>query len=108
MPTNGAMIDIVNMAAAKAGGVVALARGLGIKHTALYSWKKVPAERVLDVERLTGVSRHELRPDVFGPKILGPATASSPADGVAPPCGDVDGPPAGSASGGPSFQEPAP
>ncbi|PZP64983.1 MAG: hypothetical protein DI604_25710, partial [Delftia acidovorans] len=29
-------------------------------------WKKVPAERVLEVERVTGISRHELRPDVFG------------------------------------------
>jgi DNA-binding transcriptional regulator YdaS (Cro superfamily) len=26
----------------------------------------VPANRVLEIERLTGVSRHELRPDVFG------------------------------------------
>jgi DNA-binding transcriptional regulator YdaS (Cro superfamily) len=30
-------------------------------------WTAVPAERVLEIERLTGVSRHELRPDVFGP-----------------------------------------
>lgn len=60
------MINIVEKAAEKAGGVVSLARELGIKHTALYSWNRVPAERVLDIERLTGISRHELRPDVFG------------------------------------------
>jgi DNA-binding transcriptional regulator YdaS (Cro superfamily) len=29
--------------------------------------RKVPAERVLQIERMTGVSRHDLRPDVFGP-----------------------------------------
>jgi DNA-binding transcriptional regulator YdaS (Cro superfamily) len=29
--------------------------------------RQVPAERVLDIERLTGISRHDLRPDVFGP-----------------------------------------
>lgn len=29
--------------------------------------RQVPAGRVLDVERITGISRHELRPDVFGP-----------------------------------------
>lgn len=29
--------------------------------------RKVPAERVLGIERMTGVSRHNLRPDVFGP-----------------------------------------
>ncbi|MDX0522994.1 transcriptional regulator [Sinorhizobium medicae] len=60
------MIEIVERAAEKAGGVVSLARVLGIKHTALYSWSRVPAERVLDIERVTGISRHELRPDVFG------------------------------------------
>lgn len=62
------MIDIVTKAAEKAGGVVALARELGIKHTALYSWNRVPAERVLDVERISGISRHDLRPDIFGPE----------------------------------------
>ncbi len=61
------MITIVKKAAKTSGGVVALARELGIKHTALYSWTRVPAERVLDIERITGVSRHDLRPDIFGP-----------------------------------------
>jgi DNA-binding transcriptional regulator YdaS (Cro superfamily) len=61
------MIEIVAQAAEKAGGVVALARELGIKHTAMYSWNRVPAERVLDIERVSGISRHDLRPDIFGP-----------------------------------------
>ena len=61
------MIDIVTQAAEKVGGVVALSRELGIKHTAMYSWNRVPAERVLDIERITGISRHDLRPDIFGP-----------------------------------------
>lgn len=60
------MIDIVAEAAGKTGGIVALARELGIKHTALYSWTRVPASRVLDMERITGISRHDLRPDIFG------------------------------------------
>jgi DNA-binding transcriptional regulator YdaS (Cro superfamily) len=29
--------------------------------------RSVPAGRVLDVERITGVSRHDLRPDIYGP-----------------------------------------
>ncbi|HWV19502.1 MAG TPA: Cro/CI family transcriptional regulator [Devosia sp.] len=61
------MLKIVEIAAEKAGGPIALAAALGIKHPALYSWKRVPAERVLQIEKLTGVSRHDLRPDVFGP-----------------------------------------
>jgi len=31
-------------------------------------WRRVPAERVLDVERITGVSRHVQRPDIYGPE----------------------------------------
>ncbi len=28
--------------------------------------RQVPAHRVLDLEAMTGISRHDLRPDVFG------------------------------------------
>ena len=59
------MIEIVTKAAGEVGGVVALARRLKIKHTALYSWNRVPADKVLEIESITGVSRHEIRPDVF-------------------------------------------
>ena len=59
------MIEIVEKAADKAGGVTKLAAELGIKHPSLHSWKKIPAERVLDIERVTGISRHELRPDLY-------------------------------------------
>lgn len=33
---------------------------------AISQWDKVPARRVLEVEEITGISRHVLRPDVFG------------------------------------------
>jgi len=49
-----------------AGGMHALGRKLGITHQAIAQWRRVPAERVLEVERLTGISRYRLRPDVFG------------------------------------------
>lgn len=53
----------------KRGEATRIGRELGITHSAVQQWlrKGVPAERVLDVERITGISRHELRPDVFGP-----------------------------------------
>jgi Putative antitoxin of bacterial toxin-antitoxin system, YdaS/YdaT len=38
---------------------------LGVTPGAISQWKRVPAERVLDVERATGVSRHTLRPDIY-------------------------------------------
>ncbi|KQZ81900.1 hypothetical protein ASD64_09095 [Mesorhizobium sp. Root157] len=60
------MIDLVQKGAEIVGGLGKLADGLGIKHQAFYSWKKkVPAERVLDFERLTGIPRHDIRPDLY-------------------------------------------
>jgi TorA maturation chaperone TorD len=47
------------------GGVRALARSLGISQPAISSWKRVPADRVLSVEATTGVSRSDLRPDIY-------------------------------------------
>jgi len=55
-------------------GNVGIGRGLGISSQAVSQWKRVPAERVLDVERITGVSRHELRPDIY------PAVAAEAAE----------------------------
>ncbi|HEV2557908.1 MAG TPA: Cro/CI family transcriptional regulator [Microvirga sp.] len=48
-----------------AGGIGALARGLGISQPAVSHWQKIPAERVLAVEALTGVPRTVLRPDLY-------------------------------------------
>jgi len=55
-------IDIV-------GGLSATARGHGIKPQAVGQWEICPATRVLKMEELTGgkVSRHDLRPDLYGP-----------------------------------------
>lgn len=53
-----------------AGGPAKLAAALSatksITSQAISQWKKVPADRCLEVETVTGVSRHRLRPDVFG------------------------------------------
>jgi len=48
-----------------AGGVRALARAVGVSQPAVSTWKRVPADRVLSVEASTGVSRSELRPDLY-------------------------------------------
>ncbi len=55
------------------GRRIALAASIGVVPSALSQWKQVPADRVLDVERLTGISRHDLRPDVFGDATPNPA-----------------------------------
>lgn len=54
-----------------AGNQVILAEQLGVTPQAVQQWKKnnkVPAERVISVERLTGVSRHDIRPDIYPPE----------------------------------------
>ena len=61
------MIDLVEKGAERVGGLVKLADLLGIRHQSFYSWQRVPAERVLAFEAATGISRHEQRPDLFGP-----------------------------------------
>jgi DNA-binding transcriptional regulator YdaS (Cro superfamily) len=42
-----------------------LARALGITHGAVNQWRRIPAERVNDVSRITGIPRDEMRPDLF-------------------------------------------
>lgn len=44
-----------------------LAGALGIYPSALSQWTRVPAEHALKVEQFTGISRYELRPDIYGP-----------------------------------------
>lgn len=59
----------------RAGSSVRLASLLGVSPQALSQWKRVPPLRVLDVERVTGVSRHALRPDLYPAPTLAPAAA---------------------------------
>jgi predicted DNA-binding transcriptional regulator AlpA len=67
----------VRLAVQRAGGTTALARALGIEHTSLYRWKRIPAERVLDVEALTGIPCCELRPDIYPPDRFPPLPAET-------------------------------
>ena len=49
------------------GRLTSLAAALDIYPSAILQWEKIPAERVPSIEKATGLSRHELRPDLFGP-----------------------------------------
>jgi DNA-binding transcriptional regulator YdaS (Cro superfamily) len=44
-----------------------LARLLGITPQSVSQWKTVPVRRVLAVERITGVPRHHLCPELYPP-----------------------------------------
>jgi DNA-binding transcriptional regulator YdaS (Cro superfamily) len=50
---------------AKRGMPARIARECGITRAAVVKWEKVPAERLVVIEKVTGIPRHELRPDIF-------------------------------------------
>lgn len=52
-------------AAKAAGSLAALARLLGITSQSLQKWKRVPRKRILQIEKLTGVPREKLAPELF-------------------------------------------
>jgi DNA-binding transcriptional regulator YdaS (Cro superfamily) len=58
---------VVEEAIRVCGSLKAVAKRLGIKSQAISQWQKIPAKRVLALEALTGVSRHVMRPDIYGP-----------------------------------------
>lgn len=64
--------DALEAAKAHCKGNTGLARALSdsgetITPQAISQWKEVPTGRVLDVERVTGIARHILRPDIYPP-----------------------------------------
>ena len=56
------------------GSQAALAKAIGVKPQHVWNWlnrdSRVPAERVLEIERATEgqVTRHDLRPDLYPPQ----------------------------------------
>jgi TorA maturation chaperone TorD len=65
----------------KMGGVGALAHALGLAEPSVSIWCSIPAERVLNVEALTGISRTVLRPDLY-PEHPEPDRSAAKADDV--------------------------
>ena len=54
------------MSVKAAGNKTKLAKMLRRSRNAVSIWYRVPDHLVLKVEKLTGVSRYDLRPDIFG------------------------------------------
>jgi DNA-binding transcriptional regulator YdaS (Cro superfamily) len=51
---------------AERGRLSKLAAALEINPSAISQWDEIPLNRVIGVERCTGIPRQELRPDFFG------------------------------------------
>lgn len=85
---------ILERAIASVGSQAAMGRLCGVSQPAVSLWvrrqKALPAEHVLKVEAATGISRHDLRPDLY------------PRDTTPPAQHPVGHPPAGSLSPAPA------
>ncbi|MCU1008657.1 helix-turn-helix domain-containing protein [Stenotrophomonas maltophilia] len=63
-------MDALDRAVKAAGGVTSLASHLGVRQSAVSNWRsrgRVPPAMAIPIESVTGVSRHDLCPDIFGP-----------------------------------------
>lgn len=72
-------MSALNKAISIAGSAKKLADEIGVSKMAISIWRnrcrgEVPPKRVLDVYRVTGVTPHELRPDLY----------PNPSDGMPP------------------------
>jgi DNA-binding transcriptional regulator YdaS (Cro superfamily) len=69
MDTNPTRFEALQAAVTKAGGQSQFARQVGTTQPTVWRWlnqsRQLPAEFVLIAERLFGVSRHDLRPDIY-------------------------------------------
>ena len=68
MGTMSSESEIIKDALERGGGISVIARTMGLSDEAVRLWRargKVPAERVVELEQLTGVPREQLRPDLY-------------------------------------------
>ena len=55
----------LRLAIEAAGSTRKLGKKLGISGQSVHEWKQVPADRIIAVEKVTGVPRERLRPDLY-------------------------------------------
>lgn len=62
-----AKIDLTKLLKDHGTTLAGLASSVKVNKSTVTRWaqNRVPAERVLDVEKATGIDRHKLRPDIY-------------------------------------------
>ncbi|MCP2016860.1 transcriptional regulator [Qipengyuania citrea] len=79
-------LEALTSAVGVAGSQAELARICEVSATAVWKWvqssKRMPAEYVLRAEAATGVSRHDLRPDIYPREIMVDHHAGARFEGV--------------------------
>jgi len=66
MPEETGIEKLRDWTKAERGRLTLISTTLGLRPPSVIKWKQVPAEHCIPLETLTGIDRHELRPDVFG------------------------------------------
>lgn len=68
-PAHLSPFEALDLAVTRTGSQAAMAKICSVSQPAVHKWlttsKQLPAEHVLKVEAATGVSRHDLRPDIY-------------------------------------------
>ena len=59
------MASGMDLIRARRGLLAEVAHSLGMTRAAVVKWREVPAERVVEIERITGIPREQLRPDLY-------------------------------------------
>lgn len=67
---------VIDRAIEAAGTPTKLAEAAGVRLPSIYSWRRIPSGRVLAIERATGISRQELRPDLYPRELIKPSEAA--------------------------------
>lgn len=92
METHHTRFEALQAAVTKAGGQSQFARDVGTTQPTVWRWlnqsRQLPAEYVLLAERLYGVSRHDLRPDIYPRPALHPEAFDPIEDTLANPLND--------------------
>lgn len=66
-PIHDIAADALRLAVKTANGPTRLGNLIGVSSQAISQWEQVPSTRVIEVERVTGIPRHALRPDLYPP-----------------------------------------
>jgi DNA-binding transcriptional regulator YdaS (Cro superfamily) len=81
-------VDALRAAVTQIGTQQAMATLLGVAQPSVWRWMRskrgLPAEHVLKVEQATGISRHDLRPDLYPEEAAQPFRAQPYPDDMEP------------------------
>lgn len=70
MASEDPLSQALRRAIKSAGGPRSLAKSLGVTRQAIEQWRWCPPTRVLEVERLSGIPRQQLRPDLYPEEVV--------------------------------------